>query len=260
MVFEHPITAAPLVPEGISTLPGPEPLQGTYVLLERLAPSHFADLYANVGSHPSLWTWWPDGPFPTAERFTEYMHEFLSYRPEDLAVYSVFLTASESEGKQAKDGKEGKEVKEGKEKKEAIGLAMALSEDRTTNRVGEIGMFYGPQLQRTRAGTEVVYLLMKMLFEGNHRRVQWKTNALNAPSCRAAVRYGFLHEATLRQHAVQKGRNRDAAWFAIIDGEWEVAKRAFEIWLGEGNFDGEGRQRRRLEEVRREVAGKAKES
>ena len=211
-------------------LPGPEPLTGQHVTLERLTQNHFPDLYENLGRHADLWTCWPDGPFSMTSEFDNNLNELLEMS-SDLVIYAVSLLSGPNKGK-------------------AAGLAFGLSEDRLTNRVAEIGLFFGPQLQRTRAGTEVVYLLGGLLFELNHRRLQWKTNSLNLPSRKAAERYGFVYEGTFRQHQINKGRNRDSSWYSIIDSEWPVCKKAFEKWLEDGNFDEQQRQRRRLEEIR----------
>ena len=211
-------------------LPGPEPLTGQHVTLERVTQNHFPDLYENVGSHADLWAWWPDGPFSTSSEFDDYLNELLKMS-DDLVIYAVFLLSGPNKGK-------------------AVGLAFALSEDRLTNRVAELGLFFGPQLQRTRAGTEVVYLLGGLLFELNHRRLQWKTNSLNLQSRKAAERYGFVYEGTFRQHQINKGRNRDSSWYSIIDSEWPMCRKAFEKWLEDGNFDEQQRQRSRIEEIR----------
>lgn len=211
--------------------PGPEPLTGQHVMLERLAKNHFSDLWEHVGSHEDLWKWWPDGPCKTPSEFDDYLDSFSKLMAEDLAVYAVLLLSGPNKG-------------------EAVGLAMALSEDRETNRVGEIGMFFGPPIQRSRAGTEVIYLLLRILFEGNHRRVGWKTSSFNLPSRKAAERYGFVFEGILRQHQINKGRNRDSSWYSIIDSEWPICRKAFEMWLEDANFDEQQQQRRRLEEIR----------
>jgi RimJ/RimL family protein N-acetyltransferase len=210
--------------------PGPEPLTGRHVTLERLTQNHFPDLYENVGAHADLWTCWPDGPFSTTSEFDDNLNELLQMS-DDLVIYAVILLSGPNKGK-------------------AVGLALGLSEDRLTNRVAELGLFFGPQLQRTRAGTEVAYLLGGLLFELNHRRLQWKTNSLNLQSRKAAERYGFVYEGTFRQHQINKGRNRDSAWYSIIDSEWPICKKAFEKWLEDGNFDEQQQQRRRLEEIR----------
>lgn len=115
----------------------------------------------------------------------------------------------------------------------------------------EIGsILYAPVLQRTPAATEVQLLLATYVFETlRFRRYEWKCNALNGPSVRAAKRLGFTYEGTFRQHMIVKGRSRDTAWFSMVDGEWARVKRGFEGWLAEENFEG-GVQKRRLEEVR----------
>jgi RimJ/RimL family protein N-acetyltransferase len=103
---------------------------------------------------------------------------------------------------------------------------------------------YSPSLQRTPLGTEAQYLLACYVFETlNYRRYEWKCDSLNAKSRRAALRYGFIYEGTFRQHIIAKGRNRDNAWFSMLDSEWPVRKANFERWLAPDNFDGDGRQK-----------------
>jgi hypothetical protein len=117
--------------------------------------------------------------------------------------------------------------------------------------VGHIN--YAPALQRTRAATEAMYLMMRWAFEAGYRRYEWKCNALNLGSRRAAERLGLSYEGVFRQAAVVKGRNRDTAWFAAIDSEWPALREAFEAWLAPTNFDAEGRQRERLGDLTRLV-------
>jgi RimJ/RimL family protein N-acetyltransferase len=109
----------------------------------------------------------------------------------------------------------------------------------------EVGhVLYSPHLQRTPLGTETQYLLARYVFETlGYRRYEWKCNALNAASRRAALRYGFVYEGTFRQHLIAKGRNRDNAWFSMLDSEWPARKRNFERWLAPENFDREGKQK-----------------
>ncbi len=96
-----------------------------------------------------------------------------------------------------------------------------------------------------------MYLMARHAFEDlGYRRYEWKCNALNAPSRRAALRLGFTYEGLFRQHMVIKGRNRDTTWFSLLDHEWPRAKAAFEAWLAPGNFDADGRQKSRLEDIR----------
>jgi RimJ/RimL family protein N-acetyltransferase len=116
----------------------------------------------------------------------------------------------------------------------------------------EVGaVMFSPQLQRTRIATEAMYLMMRYVFDDlAYRRYEWKCNALNVKSMRAAERLGFTFEGLFRQHMIVKGRSRDTAWFSIIDGEWPGVRRALEEWLLPENFDEQGAQRRSLREVR----------
>lgn len=133
----------------------------------------------------------------------------------------------------------------------AVGLASYLRIEPAVG-VVEIGhLAFSPRLQRTPAATEALYLLLRRAFdELGYRRVEWKCDSLNAPSYRAAGRLGFTHEGLFRQATIYKGRNRDTAWFSIIDTEWPAVRAGFEAWLDPGNFDGEGRQRKGLREIR----------
>jgi RimJ/RimL family protein N-acetyltransferase len=118
----------------------------------------------------------------------------------------------------------------------------------------EVGhLHYSPRLQRRPAATEAMYLLMQQAFELGYRRYEWKCDALNAPSRRAAQRLGLSFEGIFRQAAVYKGRNRDTAWYAAIDSEWPALKAAFETWLDPANFDAAGVQRVRLAELTRPI-------
>jgi RimJ/RimL family protein N-acetyltransferase len=120
------------------------------------------------------------------------------------------------------------------------------------NGVIEVGnVMFSPALQRTPAATEAMFLMARHIFEDlGYRRYEWKCNAANLPSQNAARRLGFLYEGLFRQHMIVKGRNRDTAWYAMLDSEWPARKRAFEAWLAEENFDAEGRQLRALSEFR----------
>jgi RimJ/RimL family protein N-acetyltransferase len=118
----------------------------------------------------------------------------------------------------------------------------------------EIGnIYWGPRISRKPAATEAQFLFAKYAFdELGYRRYEWKCNNLNEPSKRAAERFGFKFEGVFRQHLIIKGENRDTAWYSIIDKEWPALRRAYEGWLDPANFDGDGRQRRRLEDFRSE--------
>ena len=109
------------------------------------------------------------------------------------------------------------------------------------------GVYWGPRMARTRLATDALYLAARYAFEtlGN-RRLEWKCNDRNEPSKRAALRFGFTFEGLFRQHAIQKGENRDTAWFSMLDSEWPSRKAGFEAWLDPANFDAAGRQRAKL--------------
>jgi RimJ/RimL family protein N-acetyltransferase len=140
----------------------------------------------------------------------------------------------------------------------AIGWVSLMRID-TIHRVVEVGnILFSPRLQRTKAATEAMFLLAKYVFEDlKYRRYEWKCDNLNGPSKRAAGRFGFSFEGVFRKHMVYKGRSRDTCWFAMVEEDWRErgVKKGFEGWLDEGNFDAEGRQRQRLEDIRGEVMG-----
>jgi RimJ/RimL family protein N-acetyltransferase len=120
------------------------------------------------------------------------------------------------------------------------------------NGVIEIGnIYWGPLISRQPAATEAHFLFMEYIFDTlGYRRWEWKCNNANAPSKRAADRFGFSFEGIFRQHLVVKGENRDTAWYSIIDSEWPALKSAYQEWLDPANFGADGKQKRRLEEIR----------
>lgn len=119
------------------------------------------------------------------------------------------------------------------------------------NRVIEVGnIMWTPAMQRTPGATEAQYLFARAVFDDlGNRRYEWKCNALNGPSRRAAERFGFTFEGVFRQHMIVKGRNRDTAWFSMLDHEWAARKTAYERWLSPDNFDARGQQRTRLSDL-----------
>lgn len=135
----------------------------------------------------------------------------------------------------------------------AVGVAAYL---RISPELGsiEIGhLYFSPLLQRTAASTEAIFLLLQHAFSLGYRRCEWKCDSLNEPSKSAALRYGFTYEGLFRQASVSKGRNRDTAWYAILDGEWERLEPAYQRWLRAENFDVEGRQRESLSTLTRQA-------
>jgi RimJ/RimL family protein N-acetyltransferase len=137
------------------------------------------------------------------------------------------------------------------ESERAVGTA-ALMRIEPVHGVIEVGSItFSPCLKQTRAATESMYLLMRRVFdELEYRRYEWKCDSLNAPSRAAALRYGFTFEGIFRNAIVYKGRSRDTAWYSITAAEWPRIRAAFEAWLDPANFDAQGRQKRRLGELR----------
>ena len=200
--------------------PGLVTLEGRYGRLEKLGAGHTSDLWHAFEGYDQVWTYIStDGPFKTRDDFAA----FLVMRAATSDPYAYAIVEP--------DGR-------------AVGY-FTLMEIRPDARVIEVGhVLYSPQLQRTRLGTEAQYLLARYAFETlGYRRYEWKCNALNAASRRAALRFGFTYEGTFRQHLIAKGRNRDNAWFSMLDGEWPARKLAFENWLAPENFDSNGKQR-----------------
>jgi len=202
-----------------AALPGPVTLAGRYGRLEKLGEAHAADLWAAVKGHERIWTYMPSyGPFGSAAEF----FDWVAARAALTDPYTFAII--EASGR-------------------ATGI-LTLTAIRPEHRVVEVAhVLYAPALQRTTLATEAQYLLAAYVFETlRYRRYEWKCDALNAASRRAALRYGFRFEGIFRQHMIAKGRNRDTAWFAMLDGEWPARKAAFARWLVPENFDSDGRQ------------------
>jgi RimJ/RimL family protein N-acetyltransferase len=212
--------------------PGParEPMEGRYVRLEPLdAQCHGDGLYeASAGEDKD-------------QRF-RWLYE---YAPEGREAYQPWL-----EKAQASEDPLYFVVID-KASGRIAGRQTFMRIDRN-NGVIEIGnILWNPPVARKPAATEALYLFARHAFADlGYRRFEWKCNDNNEPSKRAALRFGFTAEGVFRQHIVVKGENRDTAWFAMLDGEWPTMRRAFEQWLDPSNFDSEGRQKRRLEDIR----------
>jgi RimJ/RimL family protein N-acetyltransferase len=225
----HPMTGQPVglpVDATPAQRPGPVSLEGRYGRVEKLAARHGADLWRAYAGHEHIWTYMSTyGPFADETAFRKWFESRLPL--EDPYSYAIVDRGGA-----------------------ALGIA-TLMEIRPAMRVIEVGhIVYSPALQRTPLGTEAQYLLARYAFETlGYRRYEWKCNALNAASRAAALRYGFVYEGTFRQHLIAKGRNRDNAWFSMLDSEWPVRKAAFERWLAPANFNTEGRQRTSLSEL-----------
>ncbi len=206
-------------------VPARETIEGRLCRLEPLDPErHAAELHAanSVDAEGRNWTYLPYGPFASLEDYRAWMDE--TCRGDDPMFFAVVDPATNS----------------------ATGLASYLRIDPGSGSI-EVGHInFSPLLQRSRAATEAMFLMMKRAFELGYRRYEWKCNALNAPSRAAARRLGFSFEGVFRQARVDKGRNRDTAWYAAIDKDWPTLREAFLHWLDPSNFDEQGRQRTRL--------------
>lgn len=210
--------------------PAPTVLRGREVLLRPLDAAKDAEpLYA--ASHPpegdpAIWTYLPDGPYDSVEQLREMLR--WAQTASDRVYFALVPLAD----------------------RRPLGWAsyLRIEPQRGAIEIGHI--WFAPQLQRTTAATEAIYLLIAHAFDDlGYRRVEWKCNALNAASRRAAERFGFTFEGVFRKHEVVKGRNRDTAWYSIVDDEWPAIHAGFQSWLAPENFDREGRQVRPLGEL-----------
>jgi RimJ/RimL family protein N-acetyltransferase len=205
-------------------LPEPVTLSGRHGSVARLdAARDAADLWRAFNGHDEIWTYISRyGPFADEPTFAAWL-------AERAALNDPYaFTVRDLNGR-------------------ALGL-VALLEIRPAMRVIEVGFIvYSPALQRTALATETQYLLARYIFETlGYRRYEWKCDALNAPSRRAALRFGFVFEGIFRQHMITKGRSRHTAYFSMLDREWPERKLGFERWLKPENFDAKGRQKQSL--------------
>ncbi len=207
--------------------PRPVTLRGRYVTLEPLdAERHTSALWNAVHGHDEVWTWLSDGPYECEADL------YRAVADKQAATSAVFLAI----------------LPEGPEPPSAAGYASFMRIE-PAHGVVEVGnILLAPALQRTRAATEAMYLMARHAFDDlGYRRYEWKCNAANQPSRRAALRLGFSFEGIFHQHMIIKGRNRDTAWFAMLDQDWPARRQALETWLDPANFDSQGQQRTRLQ-------------
>ncbi len=203
--------------------------EGRYVTVAPLnAAVHGRSLWekSSGAANDALWEYLFDGPYPDFASFETDMERKAS--STDPLFFALVDRASG----------------------EAVGRASFMRIE-PKHRVIEVGsILFTPALQRTRGATEAMYLMARYVFEElGYRRYEWKCNAENEPSRRAALRLGFTFEGIFRQHMIVKGKSRDTAWFAMLDSEWPARKAAFERWLDPENFDAAGRQKRALGQV-----------
>ncbi len=224
----------PIGPEISGWTPRPRPdsvhLTGRFVALEPLdADKHAADLHAAFSGHDWLWDYMPAGPFASASAYHRWMRDAVAGNdPKFLALRDL-------------------------ESGRWVGVTSYLRIEPAAGVIEVGNICFSPEMQRRPVATEAMFLMMEWAFSNGYRRYEWKCNALNMPSRRAAQRLGFSFEGIFRQHMIIKGRNRDTAWFSIIDSEWPGLREAFRVWLSPQNFDGAGRQRESLADLTRLV-------
>ena len=217
------LPVGPAVDSAPALFPGSVTLRGRYGTVERLsAARHRSALWTAMRGHDTIWAYLPAGPFADQVEFDAYIAACEDNKER------IFYAVIDAAGR-------------------AIGI-LSLMEIRPAMRVVEVGnIVYSPALQHTPLGTEAQYLIARYAFETlGYRRYEWKCNALNAASKRAAERFGFTTEGLFRQHMIVKGHSRDTAWFSILDSEWPARKAMFERWLAPENFDRDGRQKTKL--------------
>jgi RimJ/RimL family protein N-acetyltransferase len=231
MAGDNRLPVGPAVTVAGDRAPERTVLSGRHARIEPIdVAAHAESLYrASHGPEGDLsgamWTYMAFGPFDDAEAFRVWLGE--QAESEDPLVFAIIDVMASR----------------------ALGMAsyMRIAAPWATCEVGAI--WYAPVLQRSRVATEAMYLMAKHVFEDlGYRRYEWKCDALNIPSRRAAVRLGFSYEGLFRKHMIYKGRSRDTAWYAMLDDDWPRLKAAYENWLADDNFDAEGRQRRSLSE------------
>ena len=211
-------------------LPPHAEMRGRLCRLELLEAARHAKALHDAYAEDELgrnWTYLPYGPFPSAEAYAEWVSA--RERRDDPLFYAILLAGSNR----------------------PVGVASYLRIDPEMGSLEVGSLCYSPALQRSAAATEAMYLMMRRAFdELGYRRYEWKCDALNQPSRRSAERLGFRYEGTFRQMMVIKQRSRDSAWYSVLDSEWPALRNAFERWLDPGNFDANGMQRARLEDLR----------
>ena len=203
--------------------PGPAVIDGTWARLERLDPAaHADDLFRANAGHDWLWDYLPYGPFAEPAAYRHWAEGYADQA--DPFFYAIRDKAT---------GRAG-----------GVASWLRIAPEIGSIEVGHINL--SPEIQRGRVATEVMFLMMDWAFANGYRRYEWKCDALNLPSRRAAQRLGFSYEGVFRQASIVRGRNRDTAWFAVIDKDWPLLRAAFATWLSPANFDAEGRQRQSL--------------
>jgi len=229
-----------VVAPSVAAVPDPSPAprpdrrshDGRYVRVEPLEPAaHAGALFAASHGDPQrehIWDYLPYGPFASEGEFRTHLNAQAA--SEDPLFFAIRPRASDRVA--------------------GVASLMSIEPEHRSIEIGHIWL--GPDLQRTPAATEALFLLIAHALDDlGYRRMEWKCNAANAASRAAACRLGFIHEGVFYQHRIFKGMNRDTAWFSILDHEWPALRANFETWLDPANFDEAGKQRRSLGDLNR---------
>jgi RimJ/RimL family protein N-acetyltransferase len=208
--------------------PDRAPLRGRHIIIRPLdAAADASALFAASRADPGIWTYLPYGPYDDVDEMRRELHS--AERSEDPLFFTLARLPED--------------------RPQGVASYLRIVPEFGVIEIGHI--WFGTDLQRTAAATEAIYLLARNAFDGlGYRRLEWKCNALNVASRRAAERFGFTFEGIFRNHMVVKGRNRDSAWYSIIVEDWPAVRAGFEAWLDPANFDAAGVQRESLSELR----------
>ena len=211
---------APVIGWVVPKRPGLPVITGRLARLERLdGAAHAEGLFGANAASDAIWGYLPYGPFARLAEYRVWVDGMAAR--DDPVFYAIRDRASGALG--------------------GVASYLRITPEAGSIEVGHINL--SPLLQRSACATEALFLMMEWAFDAGFRRYEWKCDALNLPSRRAAERFGFSYEGTFRQAAVVKGRNRDTAWFAVIDKDWPGLRRAYRRWLDPANFDEAGQQR-----------------
>ena len=210
------VPLGPLVPDIMLRLPTLQQHAGKAVSLQPLSPRHAVDLWDAARSADNSWTYLKYGPFPTLDDLTAHLDRITGF--EQQPFFAIVPVSSR--------------------KPEGWASFCDIAPNDAAIEIGSI--WFSPRLQRTRAATEAIFLMMRHAFALGYYRVVWRCNALNAASVRAARRFGFAYEGTWRGDGIVKGHRRDTAWFSILAPEWPARRALFEAWLADANFDAQG--------------------
>lgn len=222
-------------------------IKGQYISLQNLTKAHIPDLWRDFGADESTWEWFLGGAPNGLEGLQSMFRDIIEDGNIALAIVGDPGHLNQPQEGSARDSA-----------RRLVALGVVFYGDvKPQQRTIEAGVIFGLQIRRTIAATEAHYLLLNNIFDPKegppYRRCAWKTNSCNVASIHAAQRLGYVYEGTFRKHMIDNGKSRDTVWLSVIDDDWPIMKAAFEKWLDLRNFDGDGRQIQKLEQIRRSL-------